>query len=275
MERDPKTGDFRCVGGQYATGGDEVTTVHAGWNYDDVGGRRPMVYHQSVAWAVNDDLESFVETLALRRMWDRLPADVKPAAAEAYLKASLERTPFAIAAIDAAAAVAPDWRAAIALADAAEAAFGDAEIPALYRSTVRDRFHARVLAVAAPATPADARELATALERQSCDNAKLLARTWVAIGGNDEFVARSKAAVEAYLAEPARAKATGQPARRAAQEFASFLKELAGTVKDKDARRAWADALLPLFEGRDSLTKRNGESQPDPAFEAVKRAAEG
>ncbi|MBL9148197.1 MAG: hypothetical protein JNM94_05825 [Phycisphaerae bacterium] len=274
MERDPKTGDFRCVGGQYATGGDEVTTVHAGWNYDDVGGRRPMVYHQSVAWAVNDDPASFVEALVLRRMWDRLPAEEKTAAAEAYLKASLERTPFAIAAIDAAAAAAPDWRAAIALADTAEAAFGNAEIPALYRSTARDRFHARALAVAAPTTPDEARELATALERQSCDNAKLLARTWLAIGGNDELVARSRAAVEAYLAEPARAMGTGQPARRAAQDFAAFLKELASAITDKAARRAWAETLLPLFEGRDSLTKRNGDAQPDPAVEALKRTLE-
>lgn len=269
MEEDAKSHEFRCKGGQYATGGDDVTTVHAGWNYDDVGGRRPMVYHQSIAWGVNHGFEPFVETLVLRRMWDRLPTDAKPNEVAAFLDASLERSPFALLAIDAAAGGAPDWRATVALASAADRqldAHTTTTIAPLYRSTVHDRFFARIAKLDAPKSPEESRELLAALEHLDCDDAKLLARTWRGIGGDDEFVARTKAAVLAYLDRPSAAKPNGKAAKREAKEFAAQLKEWSETVKGKDARRAWARELLPLFDQADAPTKEASKSDPPREF---------
>jgi hypothetical protein len=165
MAFDKKTGQYRCEGGQYATGGDEVTTVHAGWNYDDQGGRRPMVFHQTVAWGVDAGLPSFVDTLVMRRVWDAMPADQRAGECVAFLKAGLARNPYAMAVVEAAIADAHDAKTAKALTDAFDATVNETSLPdnrRLYGETVRDLAHARVLALSPPsesnaaaATPAD------------------------------------------------------------------------------------------------------------------------
>ncbi len=140
MTHDAKTGTYGCEGEQYATGGDEVTTVHAGWNYDDRGGRRPMVFHQSVAWGVNAGVLPYVETLVMRRAWDAgVPADARALACEAFLEAGVARSPFCLAVIEAAFAAAPDRAAADRMLAAFErATSGRADVPEAYRAQVRE-----------------------------------------------------------------------------------------------------------------------------------------
>ncbi|MDI9403222.1 MAG: hypothetical protein QM516_05060 [Limnohabitans sp.] len=279
MEHDAKTGEFRCKGGQYATGGDEVTTVHAGWNYDDIGGRKPMVFHQSIAWAVNRDRAAesttFLETLAMRRMFDALPESERAATATAFAEAGLARNPCSLVVYDGAVRAANSTETALALADLASRtldALPAASIPPLYRSTLRDLAHARIAALPAPKGADANRALLNELERQQCDDAKLLARTWRAIGGDDEFNARTRAATEAYLASPERAKGTGPAAKREADAFAKFVKAWSDTVK-KPARKAWAESLLPLFSNRDTIAVR-GKISHDPVVAELRKLAD-
>jgi hypothetical protein len=285
MEHDPKTGAFRCKGGQYATGGDEVTTVHAGWNYDDVGGRRPMVFHQSIAWAVNRDFAAFVDTLVLQRAFTALDADTRAREATAFVEASLARNTFALPCVLAALDASRDAREATAVLDsfrAATAALADEKSPArgingtLYLDTVRDLAHQRVLALPAPATAEAARELLSELERQDCEEPKLLARLWRAIGGEAEFAARTRAAAEAYLASPERTKG-----KRASEEFARTVKAWADGIKAtngkggkaaKDARAAWAAELLAVFQGKETL-KLRGKPTIDPVVVELSKIA--
>jgi hypothetical protein len=282
MEHDAKTGEFRCKGGQYATGGDEVTTVHAGWNYDDVGGRRPMVFHQSIAWAVNHDRETksmgLLEVLAMRRMFERLTETERGAQALEFAEAALARNPFALVAYDGAVRAANSSETALALADLGErtvAALPASKAQPLYRDTLRELAHARIMALPPPKDAAQNRALLQELERQHCENAKLLARTWRAIGGDDEFAARVRAATESYLASPARTAATGKAAERSAKReaetFAKHVKTWIETVQ-KSARADFARQLLPLFEGRDTITVR-GKVMPDPVVAELRKVA--
>ena len=179
MDFDPKTGSFGCKGGQYATGGDEVTTVHAGWNYDDQGGQRPMIFHQTVAWGVDESMDSLVDTLVMRCVWDLMPADQGAKDCATFMAEGLARNPYAMAVVEAAIGSAPDAEAATDLVDAFNAAMDRAKLPAgrkLYRETVRDLAHARVMALPAPADSKDAAALLADLTRQGCTNAPLLAR---------------------------------------------------------------------------------------------------
>ena len=110
MDCDRASGRFACTGGQYATGGDEVTSVHAWWAYDDEAARRPMVFHQSVAWAVNRGADAFVGTLAMARMFAGLEEAARSRACVAFVRAALKENPYALTATLAAieAAAAPD-----------------------------------------------------------------------------------------------------------------------------------------------------------------------
>ncbi|MFZ9882183.1 MAG: hypothetical protein ACO3QC_12370, partial [Phycisphaerales bacterium] len=270
MERDPKTGAFRCKGGQYATGGDEVTTVHAGWNYDDRGGRRPMVFHQSVAWAVNRDFQAFVDTLVLLRAWNALGDDARARECVEFARATLAMNPFALPALEAAIRAAPDAPTAVRVLDAfaevaAEQASGKEH--ALYRDTVRDLAHARIRQLPPVKSPRAPQIRLQALERHRCDDAELLAMCWRAIGGDEEFARRTRAEVERYLASPARASN-----KRASEDFAKSLKAWAQSIRKKDARAAWAAAMLECFKGKESL-KFRGKESIDPAVVELSKTA--
>ena len=146
MDFDAKARTYTCKGGQYATGGDEVTGVHAGWNYDDKGGRRPMIFHQTVAWGVTVGLESLVDTMVMRRAWDALPAEQRAKECGKFLAAGLARNPYAMAVVEAAFADAPDAKTAKSMLDDFNAALDKAGVPAeraLYRDTVRGMVQAR------------------------------------------------------------------------------------------------------------------------------------
>jgi hypothetical protein len=269
MEYDATTKEFRCKGGQYATGGDEVTTVHAGWNYDDKGGRKPMVFHQSIAWGVNDGLPSFIESLAMVRAFNAMPADERARECVPFVKAALAENVFALAAITTALENAPDVNAAIAIADACADRFAkatDEKQHALYRSTVRDLAHTRIEQLPAPATPEENARLLEVLERQGSTNGALLARCWRGVGGDDEFVKRCKAEIGTYLASPDRDKD-----RRTAQKFAAQVNGWAKTVA-RPAKKRWAEQLLAAFEGKETILLR-GKEQVDPAVEALRKIA--
>lgn len=269
MEYDAKTKEFRCKGGQYATGGDEVTTVHAGWNYDDKGGRKPMVFHQSVAWGVNEGLAGFVESLAMVRAFNAMPADERARECASFVKAALAENAFALAAVTTALDNAPDAKSALAIADACAdklAKSTDEKKHALYRAGVRDLAHARIEQLPAPATPEENAQLLEALERQGCVNGALLARCWRGVGGDDEFVKRCKGEIDAYLASPERGKD-----KRAAQRFAAEINGWAKTVA-RPAKKRWAEQLLASFEGKETITVR-GKEQVDPAVEALRKIA--
>lgn len=270
MGYDARTKQYRCFGEQYATGGDEVTHVHAGWNYDDVGGRRHMIWHQTVAWGVNHDFEALVDALALRRAWDAMPADERARDCVKFADQGLARNPFAIAVVDAAINAAPDAKSVLAVLEAFNRRAGEIAKDkqfALYLTTVRDLAHARLERLPAPATQDETARLLETLEKQGCTNQALLARCWRALGGDDEFMNRSKAAVEAYLASPERTKD-----RRAPQKFATELRELAKQVKGP-AKRKWAEDMLALFKDKETLVIR-GKETVDPAVEALRKLAE-
>lgn len=272
MDYDAKTKRFTCKGGQYATGGDEVTTVHAAWNYDDVGGRRPMVFHQSVAWGVTRDAKALVETLVMRRAWDLLTPDERARECSSFLEAGLARTPFAVTVIEGAVANAADAATVVALLDAFTKAFDTATADDanakgydLYRATVRDLMHARITALPAPASPEASARLLRDLERQGCEEPKLLARCWRELGGEEGFNARCAAEATRYLDSPARTKN-----KRASERFADRVRAWGQTVKGKEAKEAWATAMLTAFAGKETLTIK-GKDAIDPSVEALRK----
>ena len=270
MTHDPKTGLYACQGEQYATGGDEVTTVHAGWNYDDVGGRRPMVYHQSIAWAVNHDLPALVDALVLRRMWDAHTPEVRAKEAPQWMREAVTLNPYALVLMEGLIKDAADARTLIEVYDAFAEGLERAQLleaQPLYVSTVRDMVHARIFALPTPATEEERVLLLQALERQGCTHAQLLARCWKEAGGEEGFTAHCRSAVEAYLASPAR-----HQSKREAERFLSRLKAWEKTAGGGTRKRAWANALLELFAGQESLTIK-GKVSADPCVEYLSKLA--
>ncbi len=270
MQHDPKSGEFACHGAQYATGGDDVTGVHAAWNYDDNAGRRPMVFHQSVAWGVNHGLASYIDTLVLRRAFDALAADDRAESAPAYLRAALAKNPHAMPMVLAAIDSAATSDAAIAMLDEFRKVVEkrpDVKAHPLYSATVRDLAHARVLALPEPTSREAASDLLEDLVRQGCTNNQLLARCWRGVSGEDGFVEACVKVANEYIASPDRAKG-----KQAANRFASRIKDWGKTIKGKQAKEVWAKAMLAPFAGKEFLQIR-GKPVLDPAVAALCKLA--
>ena len=96
MDYDPKTALYRCKGGQYAGGGDDVAHVHYNWYFDEAVRQVPMVYHQSVAWAVNHGLGSFLDAMICLQISRQLPASADEQRLK-LLEQGLDLNPYAIA----------------------------------------------------------------------------------------------------------------------------------------------------------------------------------
>ncbi|MES2921917.1 MAG: hypothetical protein V4819_10230 [Verrucomicrobiota bacterium] len=101
MEFNPKSGQYACKGGQYATGGDEVTNVHYNWYFGDAARPEPMVYHQTVAWSVNHGLPAFLDSLLCLQI-SRLLPESDTARRIKLLEQGLDLNPYSIALADAA-----------------------------------------------------------------------------------------------------------------------------------------------------------------------------
>jgi hypothetical protein len=270
MEHDAKTGAYRCKGEQYATGGDEVTTVHAGWNVDDVGGRRPMVFHQTIAWGVSRDFAGYVRSLVQRRMWDLEPPKRRAEQGAAFVRATMTTSPFALPAVLGAIDAAPDAIAALAVFDAFAAELDrqlGADSHALYRSTVRELVHARAGELPGPTDAKAAEQLLAALERQGCEDARLLARTWRTIDGEAAFTRGCTAAVARYLALPERTRN-----KATARRFAERVEQWRRTIDGKPEQRQWAEAMLAAFAGKEVLGTGK-KRQLDPSVAALCKLA--
>ncbi|MCX6872349.1 MAG: hypothetical protein NTW21_00845 [Verrucomicrobia bacterium] len=100
MDYNPQSGHYTCKGGQYA-GGDDVTQVHYNWYFDETGRQVPMVYHQSLAWAVNHGLPAFLDAMLCLQLSRQLPQS-EAAQRLKLLEQGLDLNPYAIVLVDAA-----------------------------------------------------------------------------------------------------------------------------------------------------------------------------
>ena len=261
MEQDPESGLFRCRGGQYATGGDEVTTVHAGWDYDDVGGRRPMVFHQSIAFAVNHDFDALVEAMVLRRVWDGLDEETRSRDGVEWIGKAMDRNPFALPLITGVIAAAPDPMTAMEMLDEFNSRFEPhaAKEYELYQQTVARLVHDRILALPSPETKIEKQQLLEELERQECEHAGLLSRSWKELGGR-VFEEKSRTLCVEYIDSPARTKN-----KKASRQFTETIRGLGRSLKSKKRRKAWAESLLEVFAGHELLVLRR-KTSVDPVY---------
>jgi len=108
LQREKGTGRFSWTGEQYATGGDEVTTVHSRWDFDGKGIMRKVAFHQSVAWGLSADREGWLDAMVLARAMHQATdqtmdqdgsAERDRNAMPMLLNAALARSPYALSAV--------------------------------------------------------------------------------------------------------------------------------------------------------------------------------
>ena len=268
-----KDGTYNCHGGQYATAGDAGTGVHYPWSFGDVDARRPMVYHQSVAWAVNYGFQSFLDAMAAHAFYKALPATDRSAHGEVLLTCAATSNPYAFLIVEDELGGETDparligfWRQLkTALAS------GKSGCPAngLYNTTIQDKLFARLAAVTPPTDAAELAAVTNFLADEKCANQAVLTVYKRATEGLPSLLTGATAAFRAYLGTN-RTLAAGTL-------MADAIVSTAAQISDRKERAAWALVLWQEIQGREKFLSTMGRRgsrvviTTDPSLHALAR----
>jgi len=186
---DRENNTYSCKGGQYATGGDEKTGPFTPWPFEDqfrrtgrrngyeisFHNRKPMVYHQTVAWGINHGVESCLDSVIAYGVFRTLPEDQRKAHGLTLLESGLTVNPYSFLLVDAAQDLASTPQEQIRFWKNFQAALKSAAdkpscpIDGLYNTTVKNKMVARIARMPVPKDESTAIEVLTFLEEEKCE----------------------------------------------------------------------------------------------------------
>ena len=290
---DPKSKTYSCKGGQYATGGDDKTTPFTPWFGEDLvkrirrrGGyevsfhqRKPMVYHQSVAWAVNHGTRSYLDSTLAHAVFRLLPETERRKKGVKLLESGLALNPYNFLLVDAAQATAPTpqeqigfWKAFLASLQAIADKPG-CPTEGLYNRTVKNRMFTRISKLPVPEDRQIARDVLTFLKEEECAIPSALVAYRLALEGLPALLTRTERDFTNHLA-----KVRGTASKEndvACKAMADTLKAVADRIKDKKQKREWLEALSTVITGKETFkpTNASNNAKPtrDPCADTIKQ----
>ena len=288
---DPERKIYICKGGQYATGGDEKTTPFTRWFFGDTAKqyrrrqgfevpfhpRKPMVYHQSVAWAVNYGMVSFLDSTMAHSVYQLLDEAERRSAGRTLLTSGLAISPYNFVLTDAALAAADTpqgqiqfWRTFQTALQAAGDKAGCAP-DGLYGRTVKTKVFASIAKLPVPKDKRAAREVYAFLQTEKCDDPTALVTYRLAVDGLSAVLARTEADYKEHLSST-RAEASSENDTACAM-MAAAIKATAASITDRNQREQWALGLWKQSEGREKYFGGRMRVATDPAVAFLARQA--
>jgi hypothetical protein len=236
-----------------------------------------MVYHQSIAWAVNYGFASFLDSTMAHRVYQLLGEAERKGAGRKLLTSGLAINPYNFLLTDAAQAAAATaqeqiefWRTFQATLRAA----GDkAGCPpdGLYSKTVKTRVFASIAKLPAPKDEQAAKEVYAFLQAEKCDDPKALVTYRLAVEGLPALLAATESDFKEHL-KTTRTRASAEN-DTACKSMATAIKATAASITDKERRKEWALGLLEQAEGREKYFGRWMRVATDPAVALLAREA--
>ncbi|NCG26951.1 MAG: hypothetical protein GWP42_05340 [Verrucomicrobiales bacterium] len=194
FQYDSKGNSYSCKGGQYATGGDEKTGPFTPWPFDAsfkrtgrkngyeiaFHNRKPMVYHQSLAWGVNYGVRSYLDATIAHAVFNMIPPQLQKDKGFRLLKSTISMNPYHFlivnAAQDAASSVQGQiqfWNQFVSTLSSAAKKPG-CPTEGLYKKSVKSRMFARIASFPVPKEKQSARKILSFLEGLKCDNKQIM-----------------------------------------------------------------------------------------------------
>ena len=194
FQYDFKGNSYSCKGGQYATGGDEKTGPFTPWPFDDsfkrtgrkngyeiaFHNRKPMVYHQSLAWGVNYGFRSYLDATIAHAVFKMLPPQSRKVEGIQLLKSSISMNPYHFLIVNSAQDAASSIQEQIQFWNQFAATLSSAAnkpgcpTEGLYKKSVKSRMFARIASFPIPKKEQSARKILSFLEGLKCDNQQIL-----------------------------------------------------------------------------------------------------
>lgn len=167
--QDAKTGAYQCKGSQFMRAGPKDTKVLTPWLFGDERGKKKMVYHQTIAWAMSHGFTSYLDSTLAWRVYRLLPEPVRREHGQELLESGLALNPYNFLLADACSDHAATPEAKLHFWKAFTAALDGVTKPGcpktgLYPDTIRGRLVKALKKMPAPADEATARELKAFLQ---------------------------------------------------------------------------------------------------------------
>ncbi len=190
----PADRTFSCKGGQYATSGDEKTGPFTPWPFENTfrrtgrkngyeiafHNRKPMVYHQSMAWGVNYGFRSYLDATIAHSVFSLIAKERRSVDGMKLLASGIAMNPYHFLIVDAAQRTAnsPEGQARFwnQLVAALSSAKGKPGCPTegLYKQTVKDRMFSRMAKLPVPKEAKSAQAVLSFLESLKCDDQQVM-----------------------------------------------------------------------------------------------------
>jgi hypothetical protein len=291
FQYDAKKKLYSCKGQQYATGGDEKTTPFVRWFFGDEAKesrrrtgfgvppnpRKPMVYHQSIAWAVNHGMQSFLDSMMVHCVYELLDEPARKGPGRALLASGLAINPYSFLLTDAAQAAAATpqeqiafWRTFQARLEAAGDKSG-CPVDGLYAKTVKKKVFASIAKLPVPKDRRAAAEVFEFLKEEKCDAPAALVAYRLAVEGLPALLSSVEKEFKEHLVS-SRAKISDAN-DTACKSMAAAIKATAAAVSDRDGRKKWALGLWKQADGREKYFGRWGRVATDPAVSLLAKEA--
>jgi hypothetical protein len=234
-----------------------------------------MVYHQSVAWAVNYGVQSYLDSMLAYAVFRLLPEAQRQTDGMKLLESGLALNPYNFLLVDAAqnTAAAPQqqirfWKAFQANLTASA---GKPGCPAegLYNTTVKNKMFAKLARLPVPEDRGAASEVLAFLEKEKCDIPAALVAYRVAVDGLPALMARTEGDFTNHLKEVQ---------KKAAREndidcrmMADTIRVTADRIKDGQQRKEWALGLWKQAQGHEKYFGHNYRVATHPALPLLAR----
>lgn len=245
---DPKTSTYECKGGQFATGGPDKTSPHTPWCFGDVDDKKPMVYYQTIGWAVNDGLQGYLDSTIAYQMFKALPDDARRAHGMQLLASGLAINPYNFLLADAALAHASTPQELIEFWQGFKSQFATITKPgcpkdSLYHQVVKNRLGDRLAKLPVPADPSSARAVLAFMDEEKCVHAEARVIYQIVINGQDAVVRNAGDDFTRHLAS-ARTD-------ESCQLMASTMSAVGNCITDKKKRHQWGQEKMTELAGHE------------------------
>ncbi|MCP5537821.1 MAG: discoidin domain-containing protein [Akkermansiaceae bacterium] len=242
---------YGLSGEQFVTGTARVTRPHAKWIFNGGGGTRFMGDHETLAFAVNHGLQSYVDAMLIHNLLIELPRETPSAAVMTLTADAIATNPYALPLLETAQARAKTavehFRVWTALETALEKAAAKPGCPRTGYSI--NRLHGNFINAMArlplPESSGELKEIYDYIRKQKGFHLTATTRYRVAVEGLAVILKETEAALDAYL-ESQRNHAT-------MSAMLGQFRASAAQITDAKKKQWWAEKCLKKFRGREML----------------------
>lgn len=246
---DPKKSLYECRGGQFATGGPEKTSPHTPYPFGDLDSRKPMVWYQSVAWAVNCGLASYLDSMIAYQMYQALPETDRSEYGIDLLESAVALNPYNIVVADTAMAAAKTPERQIRTWMVFKQAVTSSTSPGcpkdgLYLETIRRSLFRQIESLPVPKDLNVARNVLTFLTENSCLNAEALVSYRTALSGIEAVSRETAVSFREHLAS--------HRTEASCQLMGGTIQAVARRIPEKKYRNEWVQQRWNEIKGHET-----------------------